>query len=367
MKILMREEKNKKWELVESDIYAQEKDLQTLLAESPEVISMDEIRPGAGPLLVAVREFSLPVGKIDILGFTARGDIAIVECKLAKNTQAKREVIGQIMDYAAHLWEWSYEDMDQSIQKLGNPPLAELVRKSADDPDWNEEAFRTTISAALGQGNFILTIAVNEINEELHKIIRYINSAGTPAFSFAALEMRRYHKANIEMLVPHVFGQVPIKGDKPKSDYRKWDAESFFEELSAKSPETVATARKILSWAGQHVTRVWWGEGSRDGSFVPILVHGGRKHRLFAVWSSGTVELYFQWYLRKPPFEDDRTRLEIINRLNQIAGVRLDAADIARRPSIRLAQLSTPESIEKFLAVFEWMIEEIKKDAGNGS
>jgi RecB family endonuclease NucS len=120
MKILMREDKNNRWELVESNTYAAENELQDLLATSPDVISMDEIRPGAGPLVAAVREFSLPVGYIDILAFTARGDIAIVECKLAKNTQAKREVIGQILDYAAHMWDMSYEELDQGIQGMTN-------------------------------------------------------------------------------------------------------------------------------------------------------------------------------------------------------------------------------------------------------
>src|SRR5215216_4083698 len=103
MKILMREDKNNKWESVDSNDYTAETELQKLLSDSPDVISMEEIRPGAASLIAAVREFSLPVGYIDILAFTARGDIAIIECKLARNTQAKREVIGQILDYAAHL------------------------------------------------------------------------------------------------------------------------------------------------------------------------------------------------------------------------------------------------------------------------
>jgi hypothetical protein len=356
MKILMREDKSKKWELVESNAYAAEKELQELLADSPDIISMEEIRPGAGPLVAAVREFSLPVGYIDILAFTARGDIAIVECKLAKNTQAKREVIGQIMDYAAHLWEWSYEELDQRIQSTGNPPLAELVRKNADDPDWDEEVFRANISAALEQGNFILTIAVNEINEELHKIIRYINSAGTPAFSFAALEMRRFHKANIEMLVPHVFGQAQAKVVSPK-----WDEETFFANLNQKDEAAEPVAGQILAWAKQNLTSVWWGEGSKDGSFVPTFLHASQKHQLFAVWTNATVEIYFQWYQHKDPFKSDQSRLEILKRLNEIEGVNLSNAEINKKPSIKLSTLASPESLKKFLAVFEWMLAEIKK------
>ncbi|HEY5902021.1 MAG TPA: hypothetical protein VIU39_05670 [Anaerolineales bacterium] len=57
---------------------------------------MAEIQHGSGPLAVAVREFTLALGYIDLLAFTARGDVAIIECKLARNARAKREVIGQI-------------------------------------------------------------------------------------------------------------------------------------------------------------------------------------------------------------------------------------------------------------------------------
>jgi hypothetical protein len=366
MKILMREDKGKKWELVESNAYAAEKELQELLADSPDIISMEEIRPGAGPLVAAVREFSLPVGLIDILAFTARGDIAIVECKLAKNTQAKREVIGQIMDYAAHLWEWTYEELDQRIQAMGKPPLAELVKKYADDPAWDEEAFRANISAALEQGNFILTIAVNEINEELHKIIRYINSAGAPAFSFAALEMRRFHKANIEMLVPHVFGQIQAKVASPKAAGHKWDEETFFANLHQKDPAAELVAKQLLAWAKQHMTSIWWGEGSMDGSFVPIFLHGKQKHQLFAVWTNATVEIYFQWYQYKDPFKSEQARQEILNRLNEIEGVNLSIDEINKKPSIKLSTLSNSEALKKFLTVFEWMVAEIKKGEKGG-
>jgi hypothetical protein len=361
MKILMREDKNKKWELVESNDYALEKELQELLAESPEIISMEEIRPGSGPLVAVVREFSLPVGYIDILAFTARGDIAIIECKLEKNPQAKREVIGQILDYSAHLWGMSYEDLDGKIQSMTNRSLADLVKEHAGEVDWDEEEFRTNVRSALAEGNFILTIAVNEINEELHRIIRYVNSAGEPAFSFAALEMRRFQKSKAEMLVPHVFGPVHA-APKAAREKNKWDEESFFGALREKDPISESVATKILIWAKSHVTRIYWGEGIRLGAFVPVYQTEKEKHQLFAVWTNGVVEIYFQWYQYKPQFELEQKRLEILRRLNDIEGVQLPADAIKRKPSIKLSVLADEESLAKFLAIFEWMLEEIRKD-----
>jgi len=361
LKILMREDKNKKWELVESNAYAAEKELQELLADSPEIISMEEIRPGSGPLVAVVREFSLPVGYIDILAFTARGDVAIIECKLDKNPQAKREVIGQILDYSAHLWGMSYEDLDGKIQSMTDRSLADLVRQHADDPEWNEEEFRSNIRSTLEQGNFILTIAVNEINEELHRIIRYVNSLGELSFSFAALEMRRFQKSKAEMLVPHVFGPVHA-ASKDAREKNKWDEESFFGALREKDPISESVASKILFWAKSRCTRIYWGEGIRLGAFVPIYQTEKGKHQLFAVWTNGVVEIYFQWYQNKSPFESEQKRLEILRRLNEIEGVQLPADAIKRKPSIKMSILSDQKSLDKFLSIFEWMLEEIQRN-----
>jgi len=360
MKILMRDDKNKKWEPVESNAYGAETELQELLATSPDVISMDEIRPGAGPLVAAVREFYLPVGAIDILAFTARGDIAIIECKLAKNTQAKREVIGQILDYAAHVWDMSYEELDQSIQNMTNRSLADLVHEQSNDPEWDEEEFRANVNLALDRGNFILTIAVNEINEELNRIVRYVNSAGSPAFSFAALEMRRFQKSKTEMLVPHVFGPAHTPS-KPASKSQRWNEESLFDALRAREPLSEPVARQILGWARSRHLRITWGQGSLYGSFVPVFHHNGRDHALFAVYTNCVIETYFYWYQQKPPFESEESRLGILQRLNDIEGVSIPADGIKKRPSIRLSILQKQTALDQLLAVFDWMIEEIKK------
>ena len=361
MKILMREDKNKKWELVESNAYAAEAELQELLANSPEIISMDEIRSGSGSLVAVVREFGLPVGYIDILAFTARGDIAIIECKLEKNPQAKREVIGQILDYSAHLWGMSYEDLNGRIQSMTNHSLADLVKEHAGDPNWNEEEFRANVESALTQGNFILTIAVNEINEELHRIIRYVNSAGEPAFSFAALEMKRFNKSKVEMLIPHVFGPVHASVAKPKSTSNQWNETTFFEALQTGDASVGSVARQILEWATARMTNVLWGKGLQMGSFVPVYNHNGRDHQLFAVYTYGSVEIYFQWYQYKAPFDNEEKLLEILRRLNEIDGVKIPVDAITRRPSIKLSLLAEKDSLEKFLSIFDWMLDEIRK------
>lgn len=52
------------------------------------------------------------------------------------------------------------------------------------------------------KGSFILVIVVDEINEELSRIIRYINECSSSAFLLHALEMNRFQSNNLAILVP---------------------------------------------------------------------------------------------------------------------------------------------------------------------
>ena len=94
MKTLIRSQNDKECHLVESATYGKETELQRPLVESPSLISLEEVRPQAGTLVFAVQELSLPIVSIDLLAFTARGEIAVIECKLASNQEMKRKVIG---------------------------------------------------------------------------------------------------------------------------------------------------------------------------------------------------------------------------------------------------------------------------------
>lgn len=360
MKILIRNHKHEDWQLVQSAAYGAESELQRLLAESPSLVSVNEVREGAGTLVVAVREFPLDVGMIDLVGFTAEGDIAVVECKLASNDEIKRKVIGQVLQYGANLWEMSYEELDQKVQLRTQRNLADLVREAVPDVDWDEEVFRANVESNLQAGNFILMIVVDEIREELSRIVRFVNEAGKPGFSFAALEMRRFQHNQTEMLVPHVFGAV-ARSPKESRPKNKWNEEMFMKELGSKIPEAVSTATAILRWAQRHpkLTRVYWGEGIQTGSFVPVLRHHDQDNQLFAVYTYGAVEIYFQWYQHKAPFDSEEKRKELLERLNQIGGVNIPPTAITKRPNIKLSQISDPMALEQFTSVFDWVIGEI--------
>lgn len=105
--------------------------------------------------------------------------------------------------------------------------------------------------------------------------------------------------------------------------------------------------------------QVWWGKGKQAGSFVPVMDHKEKHHQIFAVYTYGVVEIYFQWYSGKTTFDSEEKRIELLNRLNQIRRINLPTSSINKRPSIKLSVLSTEPEITQFLSTFDWVLDEI--------
>ncbi|MFD8142000.1 DUF262 domain-containing protein [Streptomyces sp. NPDC059708] len=69
---------------------------------------------------------------------------------------------------------------------------------------------------------------------------------------------------------------------------------------------------------------------------------------------SGTVEVVFQHLKRRPPFDDEPSRRELMARLNQIDGIDLAEAKLDLRPSFPLEVFAGHS--EEICAVLEWFI-----------
>ena len=91
--------------------------LQRLIHENPACLPIGEIEPGLDPFTAICREMPTPRGSLDNLLMTGRGDIAIVETKLFRNREARRQALAQALDYATMLFEMGYEarHRDRSI------------------------------------------------------------------------------------------------------------------------------------------------------------------------------------------------------------------------------------------------------------
>ena len=94
----------------------------------------------------------------------------LVECKLWRNCEGRREVVGQILDYAKELSRWSSSDLQREVSrrvKRDGNPLLEMVQ--AADPSVDEMEFNDALTANLRRGRFLLLIVGDGITEKAWK------------------------------------------------------------------------------------------------------------------------------------------------------------------------------------------------------
>ncbi|API59331.1 hypothetical protein BSL82_08420 [Tardibacter chloracetimidivorans] len=171
-----------------------ENDLRDLLFDHPAILPLGEIDPSIGAVASVARELNIPeVGRIDALLADGCGRLVIVECKLWRNPQARREVVGQILDYARALARFSYDDLQREVSsatgRKGNA-LYEIVR---DLPGTLDEArFVDQVARNLAGGRFTLLVVGDGITEGTQRIGAFLRAQPGLAFDFALIEMAEY-------------------------------------------------------------------------------------------------------------------------------------------------------------------------------
>jgi RecB family endonuclease NucS len=80
---------------------AKERRLRDLIADSPSLLLDDDEHPTAERPAAVSTEVPIRPGDVDVVVVDANGEITIVECKLLKNRDIRRKVIGQLFEYAA--------------------------------------------------------------------------------------------------------------------------------------------------------------------------------------------------------------------------------------------------------------------------
>jgi hypothetical protein len=154
--------------------------------------------PSYGRVFTVARELSIPgVGFVDVVLADELGRLVVVECKLWRNPQARREVVGQILDYARELSRYGYEDLQRQVSIAtgrGGNVLFELARDAGSTID--EADFVDRVTRDLAAGRFLLLVVGDGIGEGTRRIGEYLRDQPGLAFEFALIEMAEYRYAD---------------------------------------------------------------------------------------------------------------------------------------------------------------------------
>jgi hypothetical protein len=360
--------------------YKAEDVLQALIAKFPGLLGGDQdVGDTPRRYLLVSREAALPddedaAGRwsVDHLFLDQDAVPTLVEVKRRADTRIRREVVGQMLDYAANgVVYWPLEQLRElfarQCERDGLDPVS-AVREFAGS-DLDVEEFWGRAGNNLRAGKVRMVFVSDEIPRELARVVEFLNGQMSPA-DVIAIEIKQYVGADeVKTLVPRVIGQTAEvearKGRRTSGEGRQWDEQSLFADLAARRrEEETGIARELYDWMLARGWRPTFGRGKQDGSWIPALAANGREHYPIALYSYGRIEVQFQHLKARAPFDEEQTRLELLRRLNEIPGVSFGPEVITKRPSIPLSLLaSDPAALEKLKGVIQWVEEEASRAA----
>lgn len=356
--------------------YDSESLLQRLVAQHPNVLSGVNTSDdgGALPWLLIKREAGIPDAEdsaarwsLDHLFLDRDGIPTLIEVKRSSDTRIRREVVGQLLDYAANsVIYWPLGTIqgffEMTVAEMRPGTDADDVLRDFLGPDSDPADFWQDVKTNLQAGRIRLVFVADEIPRELQRIIEFLNEQMDPA-EVLGIEVRQYVGSGATSLVPKLVGRTAAsEGRKTVAggQKRKWDEDSFFRQVRERhGHDGLRVTRRLYEWAVDRGLRIWWGEGKEHGSFAAMLDLADEAQYVFSLrglQNSLWVEISFARMLG--PFADEVLRDELRGRLNRIPGVSLSRDSLYKYPSIQVEQLESPDAIAAFLAAFEWFLGE---------
>jgi len=272
---------------INEEPYDSEGFLQRNLARFPDLLpgdQIDETRPRRWLLLQ--REAEVPGHEdgsgrwaVDHLFVDQEGVPTIVEVKRSSDTRIRRQVVGQMLEYAANATAyWDVADLrvrfEESLLAEGSDPdgaLAEFLGDAVEVEDFWEE-----VGLNLDSGRVRMLFVADEIPDELKRIVEFLN-AHMDRPEVLAVEVRHFVGEGQEAYVPRVHGKT-ARSDRRKSTSRRgsWDEENWLAaaraELDAETFEAVRDLYELsVELVEEYGGHIKWGSGVVTGTFSPII------------------------------------------------------------------------------------------------
>ena len=248
------------WKLASSEVFPDEATLHRLIAENPQLLPL----VGSPRLIVLGCEVQLGTGKADILAVESSGRPTIIEVKLAKNPEARRAIVSQVIAYAAFLHGFDAESLEQGPLRK---PLADVgygsILDAAQDQDQegavNTASFITSLQDYLNHGNFRLVLVLDEISSELERIVAYLDAITVQALTIDLISVEVYDVNGAKIALPQrISPDLSAPTPRATTGSAKTTAskgiesdgsDAFRASIADTTGETRSAFEKLIAWA----------------------------------------------------------------------------------------------------------------------
>jgi hypothetical protein len=274
--------------------YDSEDLLQNLIADYPDLLAgeqMDQEEPRRW--LLVRREMPVPAMEdgsgrwsLDHLFLDQEAIPTLIEVKRSTDTRIRREVVGQMLDYAANAVAYlPVEEIRARFERLcesgGVDAVAKLTEFLAGDLE--PDAFWTNVRTNLQAGRIRMVFVADVIPPELRRIVEFLNQQMTPA-EVLAVEVKQYVGQGMRTLVPRVIGRTEAAEAKKNVQKRvgePWTEERFFAVLKEfRGPTEANAARRLYDFSVEHFGPPKFGKGIEMGTYSVEIQAGDVRHVL---------------------------------------------------------------------------------------
>lgn len=337
--------------------------MQALVAKHPEIIADDD-----GELLLIKREQLIGDGdsasrwSVDHLFVTRKAMPVLVELKRAVDTRLRREVVGQMLDYAANstaYWKAGQiaETFAQQAAKNGqnaDDALADFL-----GPDVDPAEFWDQVDANFSAGRIKLVFVADTIPRELARIVEFLNEqmrAEVRAVELSWFESSDGGKA----FTPRIIGatersanEKAARAGKTLMSYDQWVAEYIvpmgdeaitalnnFEQLvrdTGGNPELTTTQGSIIS--------------TYDVGGSMLYPFGFNRQNRF---KGGCIQFNLSFLANRPAFATIEARQKLYDQLVAIIGP-MTTKTLNGYPAFAAAKLNDPQAFEQLKHFIESM------------
>lgn len=183
--------------------------LQDILFAHPQCLPVREIAPHIGELIPICTELGMiSGGYADILYVTPTGQIVVVETKLWRNTEARRKVVTQILEYANDLALCTYEVLSDRVATATQKEKDYLL-SCAKAHGVDEAAFVDGINRSLKKGDFLLLIVGDGIRYGVESMVGFLEDYGNLHFTFGLIEVAAFNLPDgTRLLLPRILAKT---------------------------------------------------------------------------------------------------------------------------------------------------------------
>ena len=287
----------------------EDKELQQILERNPDLLPGEQIdQNDPCQWLVVGREIAVPDPEsgtdrwsLDLFFVDHNAKPTLIECKRFHDTRSRREVVAQMLDYAANAnYYWSKEDLRAAAESTASAQGESLESQLAELTDDEPDQFFQRVEDNLREGQIRMVFFLEEAPWQLRSIVEFLNRQMERS-EVLIVEARQYEDGGSRIVVPSLFGYteearrvkrtVTVTSQKRK----KWDMESFSTEVTKTlGPEGSSNLFAFVNTLEDLGANLAFGTGAVSGSVNPKWP-AHCKRSVLTVFTDGKLVLNFKW------------------------------------------------------------------------